>query len=165
MPKTSRFTHRAFIAMGANLGERENTIRAALARLDAHAAVEVEAVSDLVETTPVGGPPQPNYVNAAARLKTNLAPLALLELLHRTESHFGRRRTRRWGPRTLDLDLLLYDHVALDTPEITLPHPRMHERLFVLEPLAQVGPDAVHPTSGRTVRELLAALEDEDGAP
>jgi 2-amino-4-hydroxy-6-hydroxymethyldihydropteridine diphosphokinase len=151
--------------MGANLGERERTIRAAIARLESHPALDVEAVSELIETAPVGGPPQPLYINGAARLSTDLPPRELLALMHRVEDEFGRRRATRWGARTLDLDLLLYDELACDSPELTLPHPRMHERRFVLAPLAQVGADALHPTTGRTVGELLEQLErDEETA-
>lgn len=106
------------------------------------------------------GPPQPTFVNAAARVRTTLPPMALLRLLQRMEAAAGRRRERRWGPRTLDLDLLHYEGVRLRRPELVLPHPGLAERPFVLAPLAEIDPQLVPSADGRTVRELL---ERSDG--
>jgi len=117
----------------------------------------VVAVSPFIETAPVGGPPEsPDYLNAVAAIETELAPKELLEALLTVEHKLGRIRAERWGPRTIDLDLLLYDEVVIDEPDLTIPHPRMHERRFVLEPLAAIAPDVVHPVLHTSIRELLA---------
>jgi len=152
-------TATAYIGLGANLGRRRETLRAALDDLDRHEGVRVVRTSALLETEPVGGPPgQPPYLNAAAELRTTLEPHELLRLLQQIENAFGRTREVRWGPRTLDLDLLLYEGRVIDTPALQVPHPRMHERRFVLEPLCQIAPEAVHPVLGKTVRQLLEGL-------
>jgi len=149
-----------YLGLGANLGKRRETIEAALARLAEHPAIRVRAVSGLIETEPVGGPPgQPNYLNGAAAIETDLEPAALLAELKRIESDLGRRRGPRWGPREIDLDILLYGDIVLDTPGLTIPHRRLRERRFVLEPLAQIAPDAIDPATGLTVRGLLARLD------
>jgi len=150
----------AYIGLGANLGEREATIRAALDRLRAHPHIRVTAESSLIETAPVGGPPnQPAFLNGAAALETDLAPEALLAVLKETERALGRRPRGRWGAREIDLDLLLYGDRIVRTPRLTVPHPRLSERRFVLAPLAQVAPDALHPVTGRTVRQMLTGLD------
>jgi 2-amino-4-hydroxy-6-hydroxymethyldihydropteridine diphosphokinase len=152
-----------YLGLGANLGKRRETIDAALARLADHPAICVCAVSALIETAPVGGPAgQPNYLNGAAAIETNLDPAALLAELKRIEHDLGRRDGPRWGPRPIDLDILLYGDLALDTPDLTIPHPRLRERRFVLEPLAEIAPDAIDPVTGLAVRALLARL-DADG--
>ena len=131
---------RAFVGLGANLGDREATIRAALAALAEEDGVEVVAISTLRETEPVGVGPQPRYVNGVAELNTSLLPRALLDCLLATEQRFGRVRVSgEHGPRTLDLDLLLYGDEQIDEPGLTVPHPRLREREFVLEPLAELG--------------------------
>lgn len=128
------------MGLGANLGDREGTIRAALDRLAATPGVRVAAVSRLIDTAPVGGPPgQPRFLNGAARLETTLPARALLERLLAIERELGRARAERWGPRTIDLDLLLYGERAIDEPDLVVPHPRMRERPFVLGPLAELG--------------------------
>lgn len=151
---------RAFVAFGSNLGDREATIRAALAALDAEDAVAVVAVSTLEETDPVGYLDQPRFLNGAAALETELDPRALLELLLALERRFGRDREAvpAQGPRTLDLDLLLYDGLELDEPGLRLPHPRLHERAFVLGPLAELDASLEIPAKGR-VQDLLARLD------
>jgi 2-amino-4-hydroxy-6-hydroxymethyldihydropteridine diphosphokinase len=150
---------RAYVALGANLGDREATIRAALAELDASEGVQVVAVSGLAETDPVGYLDQPGFLNGAAALETGLAPRELLGLLQAVERRFGRLRegVPDQGPRTLDLDLLLYEDVEIDEPGMTIPHPCLHERRFVLEPLAELDPSLEVPGKGE-IQTLLAEL-------
>lgn len=151
---------RALIAVGGNLGDREAAIRAALSSLSRRGA-GVEALSALVETDPVGGPPQGRYLNGAAVLRTDLAPRALLDAMLAAERDAGRVRRAddpRWGARAADLDLLLYDDLVVAEPGLRVPHPRMHERRFVLEPAAAVAPEWVHPVLGRTIAALLEDL-------
>jgi 2-amino-4-hydroxy-6-hydroxymethyldihydropteridine diphosphokinase len=146
----------AYIALGSNLGDRRRFLDQALQLLREQPRVTVGRVSSYHETEPVGGPPgQGPYLNAAAELQTDLPPRDLLRLLLDIEARLGRVRQERFGPRNIDLDLLLYGNVMRDDAELTLPHPRMHERLFVLRPLAEIAPRARHPRLGLTVREML----------
>jgi 2-amino-4-hydroxy-6-hydroxymethyldihydropteridine diphosphokinase len=148
----------AYVGLGANLGDREGTIRAAVRALDEEDGVEVLAVSTLRETEPVGVGEQPPYLNGAVELETTLAARELLDRLLAVEQRFGRVRfPGEHGPRTLDLDLLLHGDEVLDEPGLTLPHPRLHERRFVLEPLAELAPTLVVP--GRGDVESLLRLE------
>ena len=134
---------RAYIALGSNLGPRHATIHAGLRDLGRTPGVRVVRLSSIIETDPVGPPGQGPYLNAAAELGTTLDPHALLDAMLRVERAHGRDRSagERWGPRTLDLDLLWYEGVTLDEPGLTLPHPRMHERDFVLRPLSEIAPN------------------------
>lgn len=153
---------RACVGLGANLGDRETTIRRAVELISAAPGVDVVGVSALRETEPWGPVEQPPYLNGALLLETDLGPRALLDLLLDVERRLGRvREGERWGPRTIDLDLLLYEELSVDEPGLTLPHPRLHERRFALEPLAELAPDAVVPGRG-SVSELLAALDGDD---
>jgi 2-amino-4-hydroxy-6-hydroxymethyldihydropteridine diphosphokinase len=155
---------RAMIGLGSNLGDRAALLDGALAALAATSGVRIVGVSSFCETEPVGGPPgQGPYLNAAAALETTLEPIDLLRALQAIEARFGRVRTVRWGERTLDLDLLLFDDRIIDSPELTVPHPRLAERRFVLEPLAEIAPDAVEPVTGRTVSGLLRELDRGSG--
>jgi 3-oxoacyl-[acyl-carrier protein] reductase len=149
----------AYIGLGSNLGDRRAALDRALAELRSRAGVAVVRTSSVYETAPVGGPPgQGPYLNAVAELRTDLAPADLLRTLLDVETGLGRVRTEKDGPRTIDLDLLLYGDAVSDDPGLTLPHPRMHQRLFVLQPLAEIAPGAVHPVLRRTVADLLADL-------
>lgn len=147
------------IGLGSNVGDRAAVLAQALAGLAEEPQVRVLAVSRFYPTQPVGGPPgQPPFLNAAATLKTRLAPQSVLDLLGRIETRLGRRRLQRWGPRTIDLDLLLYDQLVLEDPRLMLPHPRMAWRRFVLEPAAEVASAMLHPTTGWTIARLLDHL-------
>jgi 2-amino-4-hydroxy-6-hydroxymethyldihydropteridine diphosphokinase len=146
---------RAYVGLGSNLGERRALLDEALRRLGDHPAVEVVAVSSFRETDPVGVVDQPRFLNAAAALETSLAPRELLDLLLAVERDLGRDRSAgRWGPRTVDLDLLLAEDTVLDEPGLTVPHPRLHERRFVLEPLLELDPGLALP-DGTRLRDLL----------
>ena len=151
---------RAHVGVGANLGERERTIRRAIEMLATQRGIELVGVSRLRETEPWGPVEQPPYLNGAVALDTELGPRDLLELLLDVEESLGRDRSTevRFGPRTIDLDLLVHGDVVLDEPGLTLPHPRLHERRFALEPLADLEPELVVPGRG-TVGELLAVLD------
>jgi 2-amino-4-hydroxy-6-hydroxymethyldihydropteridine diphosphokinase len=148
----------AYVGLGANLGDREATIRRAVELLAERVGIEVLAVSALRETDPVGLEDQPRFMNGAAVLETTLSPRALLETLLEVERVLGRTRDGpRFGPRAIDLDLLLYDDETVDEPGLTVPHPRLHERRFALEPLAELDPALAIPGRGR-VLDLLARL-------
>ena len=151
---------RAFVGLGSNLGEREVTLRAAVKRLRVLPETEVVRVSSFRDTAPEGYTDQPRFLNAAAELNTGLTARALLGSLLELERAFGRDRAASppMGPRTLDLDLLLYGDQTIDEPLLTVPHPHLHERRFVLEPLAELDPDLVVPGQG-PVGALLARLE------
>jgi 2-amino-4-hydroxy-6-hydroxymethyldihydropteridine diphosphokinase len=149
----------AYIGLGSNLGERELTIRRALELLEADEHIGVEAVSSLRETDPVGYDDQPRFLNGAAVLRTELAPRALLERLQEVELELGRDRSGpRFGPRTIDLDLLLYGNDRIEEPGLEIPHPRLAERRFVLEPLAELDEALEVPGHG-SVQVLLAGLQ------
>jgi 2-amino-4-hydroxy-6-hydroxymethyldihydropteridine diphosphokinase len=147
------------IGLGSNLGDRAAILEVAASRLSQNPQIRVARRSGWIETTPAGGSEgQPPYLNGALALETSLEPLAILKGLQRIEAELGRRRDERWGPRTVDLDLLLYDDLVIETPTLTLPHPRMAWRRFVLEPAAQVAPAMVHPATGWTIGRLLEHL-------
>lgn len=137
---------RAFLGLGSNLGDRWEFLREAVASLD-----QVVAVSEVFETDPVGGPEQGAFLNVVVQLETERTPRQLLAMCHRLESAAGRVREERWGPRTLDVDVLWIDGVTMSDPDLIVPHPRMFERRFVLEPLAQLAPDLVPDGWSRTV--------------
>ncbi|WP_189237472.1 2-amino-4-hydroxy-6-hydroxymethyldihydropteridine diphosphokinase [Planomonospora parontospora] len=148
---------RAVLALGGNLGDRLATLQGGLDALAAVPGLDLVAVSPVYETDPVGGPEQGPYLNAVAVAETSLTPRELLARTQETEHAFGRVRTERWGARTLDVDLISVGEVVSGDPELTLPHPRAHERAFVLVPWLQADPDAT--LGGTPVAELLAGLD------
>jgi 2-amino-4-hydroxy-6-hydroxymethyldihydropteridine diphosphokinase len=153
-------TATAYVALGSNLGDRGDYLDRALRSLRGRTGVTVSRVSPIYETAPVGGPAgQGPYLNAVAELRTDLSTDELLHVLLNVEQELGRVRTERDGPRTIDLDLLLFGDLVRDDPRLTVPHPRLHQRLFVLRPLADLAPGAVHPLLKRTVADLLAELQ------
>ena len=151
----------AYIGLGANLGDRSGTLREAVQRLGDLGVVT--SVSSLYETAPVGYEAQPSFLNAVVELQTTLDASQLIQALLQIEASLGRTRSFRNAPRTLDLDLLLLGAIVLATSSALVPHPRLHERSFVLTPLAELAPDAVHPVLGRTMSQLSDALGFSDG--
>jgi 2-amino-4-hydroxy-6-hydroxymethyldihydropteridine diphosphokinase len=150
----------AYIALGANLGDRARNIHTALARLSQTEGVSLLKFSTLIETPPVGGPAgSPPYLNGAAVLQTSLGAHALLRRLLEIERELGRERRVKWEPRLIDLDLLLYSQQILSSQDLVVPHPLMHERRFVLQPLAEIAPDLVHPVLQMTVGGLFEHLD------
>ena len=153
-------THFAVIALGSNLAEPARQVRAALSALEAHPQIQIEKTSSLYVTAPVGYDNQPDFVNAVCSVRTSLDGVSLLAVLNRIEADFGRERTFRNAPRTLDLDIIDFDGISSNDPHLTLPHPRAHERSFVMKPLAEILPDFVLGGHARAA-DLAAALGDE----
>lgn len=154
---------RSAVALGSNLGDSRATLEAALETLNRTPGITLQSQSSWYQTKAVG-PPQPDYLNGCALLHVQMTPQQLLEALLKIEDRFGRVRQERWGARTLDLDLLLFDDVILDTqggeiPPLQLPHPRMRERAFVLVPLAEIAPDWIDPVSGCAIAQLVQAVD------
>lgn len=155
---------RSLIALGSNLGDRLTHLRAAIVGLGDTDGIEIVAVAPVYETAPVGGPEnQGPYLNTALLVDTSLDAADVLALLHRLEASRERQRVVHWGPRTLDLDLLVHGDFVSDDATLEVPHPRMHERRFVMVPVCDVAPDVVHPRLGCTMRDLLADLPIEAG--
>ncbi len=150
----------ALISLGSNVGDRAAALRQSLSLLALEPGLRVTATSSFHETRPAGGPAaQENFLNAAALLETDLPPRELFLVLQNVEQQLGRVRAERWGPRSIDLDLLLYEQLELETPELMLPHPRMSFRRFVLEPAAEIAAEMVHPVCGNTIGGLLRHLD------
>lgn len=149
------------IALGSNLGDSHATLEAAIEALIKTPGIELLAKSSWYCTKAVG-PPQPDYLNGCITLQVEIIPDLLLEILLKIENSFGRIRHERWGARTLDLDILLYEDLIIDTPKLQIPHPRMRERAFVLVPLAEIAPDWVEPVSKSAIKELVKDVDCSD---
>jgi len=152
--------HSVYLSLGSNLGDRIRNLEHAISALR-EASVDVQRISSMYETEPVDYLEQPWFLNLAVRAKTDLAPAALLRTLRQVEAQLGSKKLIAKGPRLIDIDILLYDDVVVDTPELQIPHPRMHRRRFVLEPLAEIAPNALHPLMGLSVSEMLATTRDK----
>ena len=151
----------AYIGFGSNVGDRLAHINQALQCLSGAESTLLVQVSSIYETQPVGYDKQNWFLNGVVAVETNLAPQHLLDLLKRVEEQIGRQHRIRWGAREIDLDLLIYDQLCINTPNLTIPHPEMHQRRFVLAPFAEIAPDTIHPSLQQTIQNLLCQLTDE----
>lgn len=143
-----------YIALGANLGDRERNLRNAYEYMGVSEDIHPLKISRFYETAPFGGPPQPMFLNAALELQTSLTPHQLLEKLQHIELRMGRIRKEKWGPRIIDIDILLFGDRIVEDDQLKIPHPLMHERIFVLEPLVEIAPDMVHPILKKTILQI-----------
>jgi 2-amino-4-hydroxy-6-hydroxymethyldihydropteridine diphosphokinase len=155
----------AYIALGANLGDRQRNIRAAVLKLRQTDGINVRKISELIDNPALGGPADsPNFLNAVAEISTLLSAQALLKRMMTIEKELGRARRKKWEPRIIDLDLLLFGDQILSFQDLVIPHPMMHERKFVLEPLAEIAPDVVHPVLQMTIGGLLEDLKRKEAS-
>ncbi len=156
--KIHRGWHRAYVALGSNMGDREAYLSGAVKAMESHPLIKVRKVSELLVTKPYGGVEQEDFLNGAAEIETLLNPEQLLEALQEMEQAAGRERLVHWGPRTLDLDILFYDRIVIESERLAIPHPDLENRRFVLEPMAAIAPWLRHPVTGKTITGLLREL-------
>ena len=161
---TANATHVAYIGFGSNIGDRLAHIQNAIHALSKTEEITLEKISSVYKTDPVGYEAQAQFLNGVAAIQTSLAPLSLLHTLKNIETAIGRKHRIRWGPREIDLDILIYGDMCLQTAKLVIPHPEMHRRRFVLAPLAEIAPDLVHPVLKEGVQTLLARLDDDKSA-
>ncbi len=150
-------THAAYIGIGSNLGNREKNCERAIRLLIEH-GITVTKRSSMIETEPWGVREQPKFINMAVEIGTELDPEGLLSIFKKIEEEIGRLPASRWGPRIIDLDILLYDDLIMETPDLVIPHPGMSEREFVLKPLAEIAPEKMHPVLKKSIKSLLMEL-------
>lgn len=161
MNKTQAYPSAVFIGIGANIGPVRENFAKALKNIEK--CGRVVSVSSLYESDPVGPQDQPKFTNAVVKVKTELSPFELLDCLKAIEREMGRKKTKRWGPRVIDLDIIFYGNLVISTDSLVIPHPRAHERRFVLEPLLEIEPDAWHPAKNMAVRDIHSGLGDSQG--
>jgi 2-amino-4-hydroxy-6-hydroxymethyldihydropteridine diphosphokinase len=149
-----------YLSLGSNLGDRVQNLKEAIKRIESSDKISIKKISSVYETEPVGYENQPRFLNLALQAETILDPQPLLEQLLSIEEQMGRKRGEKWGPRNIDVDILLYDDLVMESDQLIIPHPRMHQRRFVLVPLAQIAPKLLHPLLKKNVRELLENCED-----
>ena len=149
---------RAYLSIGSNLGDRINYINKAIEKLKQN-NIKIIKSSNIIETEPYGYKEQGKFLNMAVEIDSDLEPFELMELISRIESELGRIRTVRWGPRVIDIDIIFYDSLTINEPDLKIPHPDMQNRLFVLKPLQEIAPDFVHPVLNKTITELLESLK------
>ena len=152
---------RAYLGLGSNVGDKHKNLDEARRQLEGSQGISVLKVSSYRLSEPVGGPPQDNFLNAAMEIETTLAPEELLKRCLEVESAMGRRREVHWGPRVMDIDVLIYNRLVFDSPTLKVPHPLMHLRRFVLEPLSELAPALLHPAKNKTMLQLLHDLPDQ----
>lgn len=157
--KITRGWHEAYIALGSNMGDKADYIQMAIAGLKKAENCRVDKVSAIIQTKPYGGVEQDEFLNGVLKMRTLLTPWELLELLHELEQKAKRERLIHWGPRTLDLDIIFYDDIVLEEDELCIPHVDMHNREFVLRPMSEIAPYKRHPVYGKTMKEMLAAID------
>ena len=156
--------HLAYIGFGSNIGDRLSYIRSAITALSEIEGITLQKISSLYETAPVGNEAQDDFLNGVVSIRTHHSPHTLLYTLKQIEINIGREHRIRWGPREIDMDILIYGDLCVETQNLTVPHPEMHLRRFVLVPLAEIAPDLVHPILNETIQTLLAHLEDDRSA-